>query len=182
MAATLRGSSNNKQKAQKVLLAIALAEKFEIWISPALVFSPRLDCGCSSSQTFQRELGAYSNIPVFSRAQVKRAFCKRLPSHTKLALGSTGCLFGWLFVTLPKMAKYTEISCWPRPVQSSTAKQGQVQPNTVHYRQVQPSTGQYSTEKSTKVHHRQCRWKYTTIYTSLHCPDSLLHSSTLVLF
>ena len=26
------------------------------------------------------------------------------------------------------------------------------------------------------------RWKYTTIYTSLHCPDSLLHRSTLVLF
>ena len=25
------------------------------------------------------------------------------------------------------------------------------------------------------------RWKYTTIYTSLHCPDSLLHRSTLVL-
>ena len=26
------------------------------------------------------------------------------------------------------------------------------------------------------------RWKYTTIYTSLHCPDSLLHRSTLLLF
>ena len=35
----------------------------------------------------------------------------------------------------------------------STVKQGQVQPNTVHYRQVQPNTGQYSTVKSTKAHH-----------------------------
>ena len=77
------------------------------------------------------------------------------------------------------------------PTQPITAKQSQVQPNTVHYipeqlstahyRQVQPSTGQYSTVKSTTAHHHQCRWKYTTIYTSLHCPDSLLHRSTLVL-
>ena len=29
----------------------------------------------------------------------------------RLALGSPGCLFGWLFVTMPKMAEYTEISC-----------------------------------------------------------------------
>ena len=211
---------------------------------------------------------------------------------SRLALGSPGCLVGWLFVTMPKMAEYTEISCWLRPVQPITpqysllqpttaqfslvkpstvqyspvqpttaqyspvqssaaqcspvqptttlyspkqpstsklspvepgsaqyslvqpitaqysplnpstihysptqpitAKQSQVQPNTVHYipeqlskahyRQVQPSTGQYSTVKSTTAHHNQCRWKYTTIYTSLHCPDSLLHRSTLVLF
>ena len=30
---------------------------------------------------------------------------------SRLALGSPGCSVGWLFVTMPKMAEYTENSC-----------------------------------------------------------------------
>ena len=39
---------------------------------------------------------------------------------SRLALGSPGCLCGCSFVTMPKMAEYTENSCWLRPVQPIT--------------------------------------------------------------
>ena len=68
------------------------------------------------------------------------------------------------------------------PVESSTVQYSPVQPNTAQHSPAQPSTAQYSTVQSTTAHHHQCRWKYTTMYTSLDCPDSLLHRSTLVLF
>ena len=39
--------------------------------------------------------------------------CKRLPSHTgqEQACSRITWLFGWLFVTMPKMAEFTENSC-----------------------------------------------------------------------
>ena len=99
------------------------------------------------------------------------------------------------------MAEYTEISCWLRPVQPITPQYSLLQPttaqfslvkpstvqyipvesSTAHHSPVQPSTVQCSPVQPSTAHHHQCRWKYTTMYTSLHCPVSLLHRGTLVL-
>ena len=109
---------------------------------------------------------------------------------SRLALGSPGCSV----VRSSPCRKWLNTqtnSCWLRPVQPSTPQFSLLQPttaqfslvktSTVQYSPVQPSTAQYSTAQSTTAHHHQCRWKYTTMYTSLHCTDSLLHRSTLVL-
>ena len=56
-----------------------------------------------------------------------------------------------------------------------------MQPSTPQYSPVQPSIAQHSQVQPSAVHHHQYRWKYTTMYTSVHCPNSLLHRSTLVL-
>ena len=48
--------------------------------------------------------------------------CKRLPSHTS---PEQACC---KITCLPKMAEYTEISCWLRPAQSSTAQYSTPQP------------------------------------------------------
>ena len=62
----------------------------------------------------------------------------------------------------------------------------QVQPSKAHCSPSQPITAQYSPIQHSAVHYSPpppVKVKvYHHAYTSLHCPDSLLHRSTLVLY
>ena len=80
-------------------------------------------------------------------------FCKRLPSHTGQEQACTRItwLFGCLFVTMPKMAEYTDKQLLTPPstaqytaVQSTTAHHSPIQPSKDQYSPVQPSSAQYS--------------------------------------
>ena len=61
-------------------------------------------------------------------ANVKSTF-RWFLQKTTFSLGSPGCLF----VTMPKMAEYTEISCWLRPVQPITPQYSLLQPTTAQF-------------------------------------------------
>ena len=74
-----------------------------------------------------------------------------LPTGQEQACTRITRLFGWLFVTMPKMAEYTEKQLLTPPstpqfslLQPTTAQFSLVKTSTVQYSPVQPSTAQCS--------------------------------------